>query len=128
MLRVLTAVTLAFTLATIATSDASAKPKKGHDGQCHCMCDAPSGNFAGNYYNPGSLSCNAFIGATCNIENPDTGLIETGKLSSCSTVFTWDRTNALQGQGTLGTLTVDPGPAPQPPLLRFTPGIMLKPQ
>jgi hypothetical protein len=126
MLRALLAVTTAFTIATIA-DDGWAKPKRGHDGQCHCICDAPSGNFAGNYYNPNGFSCNAFMGATCNIENPDTGLIETGKLTSCSTVFTWDRSSALQS--TLGTLTVDPGPAPQPqPLLRFTPGTLLKTQ
>ena len=119
------AATTAILIGVVAAHTAWALPKKGHDGQCYCLCDAPSGNFAGNYYNPNGLGCGAFEGATCNIENPETHIIETGKLSSCSTVFTWDRTNALQSQG---TLTVDPGPAPQPPLLRFNPGTTFKSQ
>jgi hypothetical protein len=127
MLRPLTAVTMAFIVATIAGNAAWALPKKGHDGQCHCLCDAPSGNFAGNYYNPGGLSCGVFEGRTCNIENPETHIIETGKISSCSTVFTWDRADAIRGQS-LGTLTVDPAPAPQPPLLHVKPGTIFKSQ
>jgi hypothetical protein len=127
MLRPLTAVTTAFVLATITANAGWALPKKGHDGQCYCLCDAPSGNFAGNYYNPNGLGCGAFQGATCNIENPDTHIIETGKISSCSTVFdpTAYRANAVRAQG---TLTVDPGPAPQPPLLHTTPGTTFKSQ
>ena len=75
------AATTAILIGVVAAHAAWSLPKKGHDGQCYCLCDAPSGNFAGNYYNSNGLSCNAFMGATCNIENPETHLIETGKLS-----------------------------------------------
>ena len=53
------------------------------DGRCDCMCETAN---AGNYgtYDSVGYGCGALNNKTCNIENPNTGLIETGRLWGCS--------------------------------------------
>ena len=68
---------------------ALALPKGSGGGQCACICEAPSGTAPGgklyasvNYASRG-YSCDAFNGATCNIDNPITGGVATGSLLGC---------------------------------------------
>jgi hypothetical protein len=65
--------------------------------RCECMCDAPSFAAPIMIQNNG-LSCMAFNNRACNMENPDTGLIVTGRTDACTpdqdwVVITDDRLN-----------------------------------
>jgi hypothetical protein len=67
---------------------ALAKPKGlGGGGQCACLCTAYQGGLNNisdwNVYNSQG-SCGAFEHQTCTLENPYTGGVITGTLSSCS--------------------------------------------
>jgi|HigsolmetaAR201D_1030396.scaffolds.fasta_scaffold107649_1 hypothetical protein len=70
------------------------------DGRCDCFCEtANAGSY--NTYDSVGYGCGALENRTCNIENPQTGLIETGRLWGCS---------PANGQSiSTGTLTLDPG-------------------
>ena len=53
------------------------------DGRCDCMCETANTGHYGTYDSVG-YGCAALENKTCNIENPQTGLIETGRLWGCS--------------------------------------------
>jgi hypothetical protein len=76
-------------------------------GRCDCMCETAN---AGNYgtYDSVGYGCGALEGKTCNIENPQTGLIETGRLWGCSPTND-DLQSRIQGG-----LQLDPGDSAQP--------------
>jgi hypothetical protein len=77
-------------------------------GTCDCLCTAPNvESFVP--YRSNFLSCVLFEGRTCNIQNPETQLIETGRTSGCV-----ERFNGLNG-----TFTT-PGD-PQVPQLQVAP-------
>jgi len=57
----------------------------GNSDQCICSCETASGSSTGRY-NSNGINCTAFNDATCNRENAQ-GLIETGKLTGCATIF-----------------------------------------
>jgi hypothetical protein len=90
--------TLLFAIAAPEAGWSLPKNLGGAD-QCYCACDTASGGEVSLYDSRG-LSCMAFDGATCNRENKATGLIESGKLSGCSTRFTWE----MRTQGAVGKL------------------------
>lgn len=66
--------------------DSLAKPKRPIWSATHCFCicgvDIQSGT--GGVYDHKGLGCFVLEGKTCNREDPDTGIILTGKLSGCS--------------------------------------------
>jgi hypothetical protein len=71
-----------------ASQTAVALPKQGSGAQCGCLCEAPDGaggtiHSFSNYASHG-MSCFAFAGATCNLDNPNTGGIATGILVFCN--------------------------------------------
>jgi hypothetical protein len=50
--------------------------------RCQCYCEsANTGSF--NVYGIAGSSCGPLEGRTCNIENSQTGLIETGRVAAC---------------------------------------------
>jgi len=53
------------------------------DTRCQCFCDT---GITASYdtYDSRGYGCGALEGRTCNIENPQTGLIQTGRLLYCS--------------------------------------------
>ena len=84
-------------LLIVATHTADALPKQGTGTKCDCLCEAPSGIAPGgtihsfNTYDSHGLACEAFVGATCNLENPNTGGIATGSLLFCGDASTTAR-------------------------------------
>jgi hypothetical protein len=61
----------------------AAKPKgQGGAGSCTCACVTSSQIQIANYNSQG-YPCEAFNGATCNVEDPATGGIRSGQLLSC---------------------------------------------
>ena len=83
------------------------------DGRCDCMCETANTGYYGTYDSRG-YGCGALENRTCNIENPATGLIETGRLWGCSPT----RTDAVSAGALLnnlleqGTWQVPGGSAP----------------
>jgi hypothetical protein len=62
---------------------AHAKPKgQGGGATCTCAC-VTSGNIQVADYNSQGYPCEAFNGATCNLEDPATGGTRSGQLISC---------------------------------------------
>ena len=73
---------------TGATPDiAFAVPKGG--GKCACMCTAPNGAGGtlaqSQTYSSQGISCAAFENHTCNMTNPVTGGVATGRTLGCAT-------------------------------------------
>jgi hypothetical protein len=69
----------------IAPGHPSALPKEG-TGTCTCLCAVPYAGgeiFGYNTYDSRGLSCSAFAGATCGVEDPNTGGIINGKIYTC---------------------------------------------
>jgi hypothetical protein len=71
-------------------------------GRCECFCDAGSIGGFNTYDNPGS--CCALENRTCNIEDPATGLIRSGRTLGCSP----ERSTSSQAQIQDGAV-LDPG-------------------
>ena len=71
-------------------------------GRCECFCDAGSIGGFNTYDNPGS--CGALTNRTCNIEDPATGLIRSGRTLGCSP----ERSTSSQAQ-IQGGAVLDPG-------------------
>ena len=95
---------LAFGIAVLIAANAptaQALPKQGTGGKCDCVCEAPSGvsptgfiqTF--NTYNAHGLGCDALVGATCNISNPNTGGVATGSVKACMTVTNASRRSVI---------------------------------
>ena len=80
---------------------AQALPKQGTGGKCDCVCEAPSGiNSFGviqtfNTYHSHGLGCDALVGATCNVSNPNTGGVATGSVKACTTVTNASRHSVI---------------------------------
>ena len=80
---------------------AQALPKQGTGGKCDCLCEAPSGvNPFGviqtfNTYDSHGLGCGALVGATCNVNNPNTGGIATGSVKTCAPVSNASRRSVI---------------------------------
>ena len=70
--------------AVIALTDvANAKPKgQGGGATCTCAC-VTSGNIQVADYNSQGYPCEAFNGATCNLEDPARGGTRSGQLICC---------------------------------------------
>ena len=86
---------------------ANALPKDFRD-SCACEC---STNTAAGYtitniiaYDSQELFCSAFNGATCNVEDPNDGMIYQGKLDRCTIGQNAPRISVLTG-----TVAVGPG-------------------
>jgi hypothetical protein len=67
---------------------ASALPKQGAGQACSCICFVPLGYPADSLvavmnYNSSNHQCYLFNGKTCNLENPNTGGVSSGRLSNC---------------------------------------------
>jgi hypothetical protein len=97
-------------LALVTSSAVSlARPKKTSSAFCTCVCSTESGLGEGRTYdNPGG-SCGKLDGIVCQIGDPSTGGIRTGKLFGCGPmdiIFGEDRVEP--GQGSQG------GPRPSP--------------
>jgi hypothetical protein len=50
--------------------------------ECECVCETASG-ISYQYYRDLGLGCPVLNNRTCNVENPQTGLIETGRTFGC---------------------------------------------
>lgn len=105
------AAALALALAASATPALALDNNGTVADRCHCMCVAP--NFEDFlFYHANGLSCSLFEGRTCNIQNPGTQLVETGRTFGCiEEHFLGNRLN--------GTFTT-PG-NPQVPQLQVAP-------
>jgi hypothetical protein len=88
---------------TAFTNTAFALPRGGGAKTCTCLCNAEAnGSGYGTIasYNANGMSCGAFNGRACNIEDPSTGLIRTGSLVACeigsfNSTFVWSRDGGL---------------------------------
>lgn len=83
------------------------------DGRCLCMCETANSGYYGTYDSVG-YGCGALENRTCNIENPNTGLIETGRLWGCSPASSSSgngrpATGGILTPGGSGPVTVRPG-------------------
>lgn len=67
--------------------------------RCDCMCETANTGYYGTYDSRG-YGCAALENRTCNIENPATGLIETGRLWGCGPT----RTDAVSAGALLNNL------------------------
>lgn len=80
---------------------AQALPKQGTGTKCDCLCEAPSGvNPFGtiqsfNTYDSHGLGCDALVGATCNVSNPNTGGVATGSVRACGKSSNASRRNVI---------------------------------
>jgi hypothetical protein len=102
---------LALALAASATPALALDNNQTTADRCHCMCVTP--NFEDfNFYQANGLSCSLFEGRTCNVRNPGTQLIETGRTFGCIE-------ESLLGTRLNGTFTI-PGD-PQVPQLQVAP-------
>lgn len=92
-------VKIAFTCCALlvgATQTAAALPKQGSGGKCDCLCEAPSGAPGGVIhsfatYDSHGLQCDAFTGATCNVQSSVTGGIATGTIKYCDSTANTSR-------------------------------------
>jgi hypothetical protein len=81
---------LAGLLVATATPALALDNNLGVSNRCDCLCQAPNvENFV--MYQGNGLSCVLFEGRACNIQNPETQLIETGRTFGC--VERFDRLN-----------------------------------
>lgn len=70
------------------------------NGVCSCMCEtANTGSY--NDYDSRGYGCGALEGRTCNNENPQTGLIETGRLWGCGPAQGASNQTLIQGGAVL---------------------------
>jgi hypothetical protein len=80
---------IAFLFAIVVGAHAaSALPKQGAGQTCSCVCIVHLGYPASDLiafmnYNSSNHQCNLFNGKTCNLENPNTGGVSSGQLSTC---------------------------------------------
>jgi hypothetical protein len=72
----------------LCTSAVSVARPKTLPAKCSCMCVTSSGFSDRKSYNNPGTSCGTFENKTCNIDNPQNGLVEPGTLTSCGTVST----------------------------------------
>ncbi|MEZ5670024.1 MAG: hypothetical protein R3F55_21825 [Alphaproteobacteria bacterium] len=83
--------------AIAAASPALALDNVGGGGsRCDCYCETANSGYYGEYDSVG-YGCAALENKTCNIENPNTGLIETGRLWGCSPTRPSDQSRANAG-------------------------------
>jgi hypothetical protein len=85
--------------------------------QCECWC-ATGNLFTSNYYYDLGLGCGALNNRTCNVENPQTGLIETGRTTSCAPAREPADIGGVQPGGIL-----DPGSSTGPGVANPLPGV-----
>src|SRR5262249_8533918 len=67
----------------VGTSAVSVARPKTPIAQCSCMCVTSSGLSDRKSYNNPGASCGTFNDKACNMENAQTGVVETGKLTGC---------------------------------------------
>jgi hypothetical protein len=109
--------------AAIAVMLAALAPAQARDNetfgfQCECWCHTSNTSTPQFYYDLG-LGCGVLNNRTCNIENPQTGLIETGRTDSCSPAREPAGTGGLQPGGIL-----DPGSSTTPGPAAPVPGVL----
>jgi hypothetical protein len=87
----------------------------GTSQQCMCLCHTPAGTDVANTYAMPGSGCGGLDNRTCNVENPQTHLIETGSIIGCAAV-------ASGGAGSQAESLQDPGTGPAlPPRLTVQP-------
>ena len=101
---------------------ASAKPK-GTTTKCECECYVSAHLAPFVTYNAGGSSCVALERQTCNVEDPATGGIRTGKLDYCSPVSDSNSGHGSSPTGVLtpGGATTGPQPTPRAPVVPVAP-------
>jgi hypothetical protein len=67
----------------IMVPPAIARPKLVATGRCSCVCSGPN-LFVGREYDSLGNTCDAFDGKTCNVEDPATGGVRSGRLLGCA--------------------------------------------
>jgi hypothetical protein len=83
------AAALALALCAVGTPALALDNRPMSNPRCECMCDAPSFAEPIMIQNNAGLSCSAFSNRACNMENPDTGLIVTGRTIACTPDQNW---------------------------------------
>ena len=72
-------------LAVVAASQAAvALPKQNSNGRCLCMCAGIQGPYPVMSYDSKGYGCAALNGTTCNVDDPQTGGVQTGTNEGCT--------------------------------------------
>jgi len=85
------------------SAGAQAPPGSGGGASCACVCEAVGGDVNFNDYAPVNGSCTALLNRTCNVQNPVTQLIRSGRILFCDL----EQASSAEGQR---ADTADPSP------------------